>query len=133
MSKHLAQLGLAAVLAATLSFAAACGGHGHAASSASAEASALAHNPKIVAAENHWKPVVRACDAGQHWLTHPLRSAENLVNCSTRGLTARQKKAAEQCASTGIFRNGLHQSAIPRDETTLALCLARVAPPKAKR
>lgn len=127
-----ASLAVSGLAAAVLSLAACGPKSSHATSSVSATTSRLAHDKQVKAAERHWKPVVENCDKGQHWLTHPVRSGEHLLSCSTQGLSKAQKDAAARCIGRGFFRNGLHHAAA-RDEATLVLCLARVAPPKAAR
>lgn len=116
---------IAAALAAAL---VGCGKtHGNTAQ-AKASISALAKNPKVVAAENEWRPVVQQCATGRHWLTHPIGSTKATVDCAGKDLTPAQRKAAEKCAETAAIHNGVGHGKLAEDENSGIACLATVAP-----
>lgn len=122
----------AAILATAIAASAAgglagCGSH-HISSSTSASASALAHDPRVVRAEAHWKPIVARCGKGRHWITHPFRSASQTITCAGRNLTPVQRSTAESCVIRAGLHNGIGRGVAAKDEQATVLCLAKVSP-----
>jgi hypothetical protein len=118
----LALAGLALSLIAALT---ACGSHGKAA----AQASALATNPQLAAAEAAWKPVVTTCEQNRHWFTHPGKSAKATVACVIAKVPPAKRKATEKCAIGAFARipgTGYKAAA----EAALFNCLKDVRPVK---
>lgn len=95
-------------------------------SQAKASISALAKNPKVVAAEARWKPIVENCATQQHhWIMHPVRAIEGTATCATKDLTPAQKAQAKTCIETGLLHAGLKTT---KDEAVLIGCLAKASP-----